>query len=189
MDRAEFENIYRKYVDLVHCVANSIIHDYHLAQDICHEVFLKLHQRIENIREDGLKAWLEVVTENTAIDYQRRRKRQADQEETIGKMHQAESSRSILSGILERKNIGWELTDQGLDRQMELREFGHRIFRELQEKNPEWYRIILYLDVGGFSVRETAQQLRISDGNLRVKHCRAKSWLRQNFSSKLREIL
>ncbi len=189
MDRAEFENIYRKYVDLVHCVANSIIHDYHLAQDICHEVFLKLHQRMDHIREEGLKAWLEVVTENTAIDYQRRRKRQTDQEAMTGMIPPEDSSRGILSGAGDGKEIEWELANQGLDRQMELREFGHRVFRELQEKNPEWYRIILYLDVGGFSLKETAQQLRISDGNLRVKHCRAKSWLRQNFSSKLREIL
>ena len=190
MDRAEFESIYRKYVNLVHSVAHNVIHDYHIAQDVCQEVFLKLHQRMEHIRAEGLKAWLEVVAENTAKDYWRKLQQQTKREETSDQAYQSGALYgTAVIGAVDGSSAEPEFADQGLDQRLELREFGYRAFKALQEKNPEWYRIILFLDVSGFSVKETAQQLKLSAGTLRVKHCRARNWLRRKFSSKLQEIL
>ena len=46
MKNSDFDSLYGEYVDLVHYTAYSMAKDYHLAQDICQEVFEKVFRAI-----------------------------------------------------------------------------------------------------------------------------------------------
>ena len=76
-----------------------------------------------------------------------------------------------------------------IHRNAEIKEFGHRLFCALHEKNPEWYDIVMGLDVAELPPKEVARRLGISIVNLRVKHHRAREWLRNNFGIGFNELL
>ena len=69
MNKSDFNYVYYRYVDLAHYVANSVVHDYHLAQDVCQEIFIKLYLNINGLDEERVKGWILVTAENTAIDF------------------------------------------------------------------------------------------------------------------------
>lgn len=55
MNKSDFNYVYYRYVDLAHYVANSVVHDYHLAQDVCQEIFIKLYLNINGLDEERVK--------------------------------------------------------------------------------------------------------------------------------------
>lgn len=55
MERESFNRIYKQYYKLVIHVAFDLLHDYDLAEDVCQEVFVKFHKKIEGLDEDKLK--------------------------------------------------------------------------------------------------------------------------------------
>ena len=63
------------------------------------------------------------------------------------------------------------------------------VFAELHEKNPEWYEIILGMDIAGCPAAKMARKLGITENNLRVKRHRAKIWLRKEFGIEIQELL
>ena len=55
MKISDFDRVYQKYVDLVHYAAYSMVRDYHLAQDVCQEVFIKMYRAIDGLDEKSIK--------------------------------------------------------------------------------------------------------------------------------------
>jgi RNA polymerase sigma-70 factor, ECF subfamily len=85
---SRIEELYAKYADTVfrYCLRQVGRRD--LAEDIASEVFLTLCQRLEQIRDEQLPAWLFSVAKNKAIDYWRHqavtvRYEQAQEETTV----------------------------------------------------------------------------------------------------------
>ena len=78
MKISDFDRVYQKYVDLVHYAAYSMVRDYHLAQDVCQEVFIKMYRAIDGLDEKSIKGWLLVVSRLTAIDALRKRTRRRE---------------------------------------------------------------------------------------------------------------
>ena len=78
MKISDFDRVYQKYVDLVHYAAYSMVRDYHLAQDVCQEVFIKMYRAIDGLDEKSIKGWLLVVSRLTAIDNLRKRTRRRE---------------------------------------------------------------------------------------------------------------
>ena len=58
MKKEDFDRIYMEYHKLVQHVAFDILQDHNLAQDVCQEVFIKLHQKIERLDENLIKGWI-----------------------------------------------------------------------------------------------------------------------------------
>ena len=164
MKQSDFDRIYRKYVNLVHSVVRSIVKDYHMTEDICQEVFAKLFCRITWLDEELVKGWLLVVADTT-MDFLRKRKHYkecfVEDYEFVGETASSDSN--------------------ALLHDLEMKEFNRHLFRALHEKNPEWYEVIMELDVTGIPPKEAARNLGISENNLRVKHYRAKEWIRKKF--------
>ena len=173
MKKSDFNYVYYRYVDLAHYVANSVVHDYHLAQDVCQEVFIKLYLNIHGLDEERVKGWIIVAAENTAIDFVRKRDRLREEP-------------CDDRGNLYRGKVP-DLDE--IHRNAEIKEFGHRLFCALHEKNPEWYDIVMGLDVAELPPKEVARRLGISIVNLRVKHHRAREWLRNDFGIGFNELL
>ena len=168
MKVSDFDRIYQKYVDLVHYAAYSMVRDYHLAQDVCQDVFIKVYRAIEGLDEESIKGWLLVVTRLTSIDTLRKRTRRREANPETDEAPFCEDR--ILDDYL-------------------LKEFTSQLFVALYEKNQEWYEIVMKLDVEDAPAAEVARELGVSVNHLRVKHHRARAWLRKEFGSELKELL
>lgn len=68
---SRIEGLYEKYADMVfrYCLRQLGRRD--LAEDITSEVFLVLHQKLEQVQDHQLPAWLFTVAKNKAVDYWR----------------------------------------------------------------------------------------------------------------------
>jgi RNA polymerase sigma factor (sigma-70 family) len=172
MEKAVFEGIYDRYVDLVCYTACRIVRDYHLAQDVCQEVFEKLYFLKEKPEMQRIKGWLLITTRNTAVDFLRKRKRYRENGEST-----VEAAGAAGQTLEERQ------------RQTEQREFFCRVLGVLREKNPVWYEIMVDMEVEGHPAGQTARKLGITESNLRVCRCRARKWLREEFELELCELL
>jgi RNA polymerase sigma-70 factor (ECF subfamily) len=68
---SRFERLYEKYRSILfrYCLRQVGRRD--LAEDIASEAFLTLYQRLEQVEDDQLPAWLFTVAKNKAMDYWR----------------------------------------------------------------------------------------------------------------------
>lgn len=78
-DRSKFEIIFREYRDLMLYIANRILGDTRDSEDVVHQAFLKIIGVLEKIDEPKChktRALVVTITERTAIDLYRRRRRE-----------------------------------------------------------------------------------------------------------------
>lgn len=62
--KERLEELYVRYGELITQVAAQRVRDYHYAQTICQEVFIKLFYKMDMLMDDDLvKAWLIVVAD------------------------------------------------------------------------------------------------------------------------------
>lgn len=78
-DRSKFEEIYTTYRQTMLYVANRIVRDQYLAEDIIHQAFLKIIDNLDKINETNChktKGYIVVIVHNLSIDFYRKRKRE-----------------------------------------------------------------------------------------------------------------
>ena len=78
-DRSKFEEIYTTYRQTMLYVANRIVRDQYLAEDIIHQAFLKIIDNLDRINETNChktKGYIVVIVQNLSIDFYRKRKRE-----------------------------------------------------------------------------------------------------------------
>jgi RNA polymerase sigma-70 factor (ECF subfamily) len=74
-DRGAFEFLVRAYQHKVYTLLLRILRDRETAQDLTQEVFLKVYQRLADLKEKGRAgAWIMQVAHNLALDHLKRRK-------------------------------------------------------------------------------------------------------------------
>ena len=124
MTDEKFECIYKQYEKLVMNAAYEILHDYHLAQDVCQEVFIKVsNDRLESLATDeDMKRYLNYVAGNRAIDYYRKLRRMNEVS-----LEDQEDAMNCLN----------------MDEKVYKEEFVLEMFKALEVKKPEWKEIVL----------------------------------------------
>ena len=60
--------LFQKYKDVTIRSAYQVLGDYHEAEDICQEAFLRLKLHLDRVEEGSEKAWLMVVARNLSRD-------------------------------------------------------------------------------------------------------------------------
>lgn len=163
MDKKEFKRIYLQYHNIVSKIAYDVIKDYYLAQDITQDVFAALYQKRGAIETERVKGWLITCATRKAIDYRRRTYFQ--NEVAGGAILAAPEVRDLVSA----------------ENEIILREIYGEILAGLYQKSPEWFSIVVRLDVEEEPPWEVAEDLGITLNNLRVKHHRAMEWLHRRF--------
>jgi len=73
----EFERLYDKYFCFLVKYLSGIVHDFGMAEDIAHDVFIKMYKnkKIPAITDPGCKSYMIRSVKNMAIDYLRKQKR------------------------------------------------------------------------------------------------------------------
>ena len=75
-DEAAFAEPVKKYQKAVHTLAWQKIDDFHIAEDITQDVFLKVYQRLHTLKDPNqFSGWLYVVTTNLGNTWLSKKKR------------------------------------------------------------------------------------------------------------------
>lgn len=131
------------------------------ALDLLHEGFIKVFQNISRYRTgSSLPAWIRTVIVNTCIDYYRRtlRRRTEDIDEIL---HLTNDEPDILSNLTERE-----------------------ILDAVQELSPAYRAVFNLYVVEGYSHKEIADALQITESTCRSNLVKARIKLQEYFSAK-----
>lgn len=154
-----FEKLYRKHVKMMYNIAFAILQDAYAAEDAVSSAFEKLLKQPDMVRDvesDRTKVYLIVTVRNASIDIHRKRKRLAE----VSLDEAAETE--MIAYTYQRQ----QEEDKGLLEDI----------RNLPEK----YRQVISLKyTAGYTDREIAQILDISESNVRKRIERAKKMLQK----------
>ncbi|MDE0503898.1 MAG: sigma-70 family RNA polymerase sigma factor, partial [Candidatus Poribacteria bacterium] len=159
-DAAAFGLLVDKYKGSVYALAYAKIGDFHDAQDITQEVFLKAYRKLRTLKRwDRFLSWLYAITSNSCKDFLRFKASRPD---------------------------GEYISDQAKERFDEIsidshhEEALHQTLRDALSELPEIHRQVLSLHyLGGLSCKEIAQFLGVSPHAIAMRLNRARATLRK----------
>jgi len=156
-DNAHYQKeLYSLFAPTMFGICLRYASDYHTAEDILQDGFVKVFRNIKKFRGEGaLEGWIRRIFVNTAIEYYRKT---------------ARSFRfSPLEIVAEKSFDDVSLLD------LELNEL-----LSLIQKLPDGYRLVFNLYINeGFSHDEIAKKLNINIGTSKSQLARAKKYLRK----------
>lgn len=157
-DRQAMEKIYQMYARAMFNTAYRITGDYHFAEDIMQEAFIKAFERLSSYRGDApFGAWLKRITINESLQW-------------LKKYRRFETDRELPEAAEDPSGDDAEDVWQA-DRQ--------RLARALLQLNAR-YRTVLSLHyIEGYDLQETASIMQIGYGNVRTLLTRAKQQLKK----------
>lgn len=157
-NRQAQEALYRQHASKMYHVCLSYTGDRDTAKDILQESFIKVFKSIRTYDEaNSLEGWIRRIVTNTAIDYYRKEKRLRYFEDAGERMHE---SVSIPANQYTRLN-----TESVLQQVKRL---------------PEGARLVFHMfAVEGYSHKEIAGKLNISEGTSKSQFNRARTLLQE----------
>ena len=149
-----------KYKGSVYGLAYAKLGDFHDAQDMTQEVFLKAYQKLRTLKRwDKFLSWLYAITSNSCKDFLRSKASRPDGEYVTDQEKERLDKISINSHHEDKL---------------------HQTLREALSELPEIHRQVLSLHyLGGLSCREIAQFLGISPHAIAMRLSRARAKLRK----------
>jgi RNA polymerase sigma factor (sigma-70 family) len=160
-NRQSQELLYRKFAKKMYGICLSYAGDRDFAQDMLQESFIKVFNNLINFKNEGsLEGWIRKIVVNTAIDAIR-------QKQSIDKHFGPETP----------EFQGYH--DNNILPRLQLKELV-----EFIKKLPEGARVIFNLfALEGYSHKEIAEELNISEGTSKSQYSRARGLL-QNWLTK-----
>lgn len=155
---------FKRYYGYVMGISLSYVKNQDLAYEITNDSFLKCFDSFQKMGDNPqVKPWLRRITVNTAIDYYRKNKKFQNHLEADGEL-------PVFDEVYAPDQMAYE----------DLL----KILRQL----PEDLQLVFNLyEVEGYSHREVAHRLNITESSSRVYLTRAKSKLRQLIQTHLKE--
>ena len=146
----------QRHEAMVYAAVFRLLHNHALSEDVCQDAFLRAHLRIKSLRQPAaFRGWLRKIAVRLAIEELRRR---PEDELTEFEPDTRPGPESVVETL------------DALER-----------FRIQLDALPATQRSVVVLrDVEGFSIRETAEHLGISEGAVKMRLSRARSALIQN---------
>lgn len=154
-NRRSQELLYRHFAKKMYAVCLGYAGERALAQDMLQEAFIKVFRNIKNYKSEGsLEGWIRRIVTNTSIDHLRKRKRTDEYIESNPGDHGPETTNSAL------RIIGFnELIEQ-------------------VERLPQGAKLIFNMHaLDGYSHKEIAQKLEITEGTSKSQFNRARKLL------------
>jgi RNA polymerase sigma-70 factor (ECF subfamily) len=156
-ERKSQKLLYDKYAKYMYRICLGYVNDQDTAQDILQDGFIKIFKNIKNYNENGsLSGWIRKIIVNTAIDYLRSKKR--------------------LDNLLE-----YDDAIKCMDNNNEgVKNINIEAILLKVNKLPDGARTVFNLyALEGYSHKEIAQQLEITEGTSKSQLSRAKSILKE----------
>lgn len=174
--RAGFHAIYEQYKDIVFQVACMYIKNWHMAEDITQEAFLRYYIYMEHTKIDNAKSWLITTTKNIALNYKRDMKRETpiDTDEYGEEYLGVEQSGETL---VFRKMWNAEVVMST-----------STILDALYRKNRRWYDAVTLVYCMEKPQKDVAECMGINMDTLYSMLYRAKNWIKKNYRSEYEQI-
>lgn len=136
------------------------------ADDILQDTFIKIFDQLKNYQDNGnIGGWMYRITVNTALQAYRKQKRRNNHEDTFSKENVSHVNNESLENL-----------------KMEA------LLQRIQEL-PEGYRVIFNLRaIEGYTHREIAEMLEISEGTSKSQYARAKKHLQVQITAEENEL-
>lgn len=152
-DQQKFEKVYTKYRYLMLHVAYKILQNHHDAEDAVHQAFISIIENLDNISEVNspkTRSYIVIITERKAID--------------------------LLRKIQKRQTLEFNEDISGVEIPFEM----DNPIAATIAKLPSQYREVLLMRYhNGFSAKEIASILSMSDSGVRKLIVRAKKALQE----------
>ena len=157
------DDYFVQYSDMV--IRNICLYvDYHTAEDLCQETFIRLSDHLDSLKPEEIKRWLLVVSERLALDYL---KKGGQYSTTIGLEENEEKfadQRSDTALIVEERE--------------ESRIKG-RVLERLKREKRDWYDALILYYVGRMSDDEISRRKGVKKSLVGKWRQRAKEKLRE----------
>ncbi len=174
--KKEYDEIYLTHKNLVLKAANLYSGNYHVAEDITQNTFMKLYIYFDDMKKDNIKSWLFSTAKHAALNYVKRAAKEVCIDESDFEMHMTDVVRSSEEELLNRY------------RSIENMELHDRIMIALLEKNRRWYDAIMlsyYMEV---PQKVVAEKMGIKIEVLHSILHRAKEWIKKEFAVEYDEL-
>lgn len=159
------EALYQRFAPKMYAVCLRYANNADDAQDLLQEGFIKVYRNLGKYRGDGsFEGWIRRIFVNTSIEYFRKKS-------------------AVLTGLSEREEKTIEDADiSALDQLAE-----QDIIRFIQELSPGYKTVFNLYVIEGYSHREIADMLGISEGTSKSQLARAKGILQKKVTQYLSE--
>jgi len=174
-----FEELAHRYEGRVYSVARRILRHDQDAEDVTQDAFLSALEHLGSFREEAaFSTWLLRIATFGALKVLRKRKGLP-----MVSLDEATEPDELTHEIPHPEFIAdWRQSPEELVGRREIAALLETALDRLDEK----YRLVFLLrDVEGLSVRETAEVLRLSEANVKVRLLRARLELREYLTRKL----
>ena len=171
-----FEALVGRHERQIYTLALRIVQNTHDAEDVTQQAFLSALESLADFREQASFAtWLYRIATHAALKTIRKRKGL----DTIS-LEEATEPREGTDEIPHPEFIAdWLQSPEELVERNETQRLLDEALAQLDEK----HRVVFLLrDVEGLSVRETAEELGLSEGNVKVRLLRARLQLREQLT-------
>jgi RNA polymerase sigma-70 factor (ECF subfamily) len=173
-DFAAFEELVGRFQNRVYALARRIVGEAHDAEDITQQTFLSLIEHLRDFRgESGVAGWILRIATNHALKMLRKRR-------GLPTVPLVEADDEGYAGIPHPNFIApWRDDPADIAARHEVRELIDQALAELDEK----YRHVFVLrDIEGFSIKETAESLGLTESAVKVRLLRARLALRERLT-------
>ena len=174
-DENAFTTLIKKYQKSVHALAWRKVGDFHIAEELTQDAFLKVYQKLATLKNPNQFAgWLYVITDRLCIDWHRKQKPSMESLETISGAEIEESSYRHYEDE-QRKEASTE--------------YRRRRIKSLLEKLPESERTVATLYyLGEMTSKAISEFLGVSPNTIRSRLQRARNRLKEQ-EDMIRETL
>ena len=165
-DDTAFSALVKKYQRSVHSLAWRKVGDFHIAEDITQDAFLKAYQRLSTLKEpQSFASWLYVITANHCKAWLRKKRTWI---QSLEDTSSAQLERATYSGHIIAENE--QMTEEA------QREVVKKLLEKLQESDRT---VITLYYLGGMTYEEISNFLGVSVGAIKSRLHRARQRLKK----------
>ncbi len=173
-DGAAFNELVRRYQDVLYNVAYRVLGNAQDAADAAQDAFLSAYQGMGRFRGGSFKSWLLRIVTNASYDILRRAKRHP------------------TASLDEGEEIDWHegLADPGEPPEAlaERRDLSRRVQRALAMLPPKQRVVIALVDLQGLPYAEVARVLRVPVGTVRSRLSRGRRAVRDQMLQQIERV-
>ena len=175
-DFTAFEHLVGRYQDRVYGLARRMLGESHDAEDVTQQTFLSMVEHLKDFREEStVAAWVLRIAANHALKLLRKRRGLP----TVS-LANPDAPDEGYADVPHPEFISrWRDDPADLADRHEIRTLIDRALGELSESHRS---VFVLRDVEGFSVKEAADLLQISEANVKVRLLRARLALRERLT-------
>ena len=177
-DDAAFDTLVEKYQKSVHALVWRKIGDFHYAEEITQDTFLRAYQNLSTLRNPSqFLGWLYVIANRQCLNWLRKQKPEMHLQSLEDTPMEEVAESAYAHYVLER-------------RETEATEHRFEIVKKLLEKLPESERTAMTLYyLGEMTTKDIGRFLRVSVETIRTRLHRARKRLREAEELLIQEVL